>query len=70
MSVVDFPKAERKRTIPEALADMSIEPGVERVVLLGELTTGGTVVIASEMTVAQANWIIDRAKKVLLEDEK
>lgn len=69
MSVVEFPKSERNRTIPEALAEMAVEPDVERVVLLGELTSGGTVVIASQMTNAQANWIIDRAKKVLLGDE-
>ena len=61
-----FPPSDRTRTVKEALNDMMSEAGVEHVVIVGALPSGGITLMSSQMTVAQANWFLDRAKTALL----
>jgi predicted DNA-binding ribbon-helix-helix protein len=63
-----FPSSDRTKTVQQALEEMALETSVESVLLIGELPDGGLTLMSSAMTVAQANWLIDRAKGLLLYD--
>jgi len=66
--IAQFPISDRKRTVDQVLDDMKNEKDVERVVVIGinEDQTAITL-MNSQMTVAEVNFFLDRAKNMLLE---
>jgi len=65
--VNEFPQSDRLRTPTEALTDMMmLGAQIERVLIIGADANGALTIMSSQMTLADANWMIDRAKLTIV----
>ena len=67
--ITNFPKLMRTpHTVEEALFTAGQDPAIRRVLIIGETAAGEITLVNNNLTYAQANWLLDRAKFVIHRD--